>query len=307
MEHTKLLSELRILRDSRGFIAEEYLVKKQQLMRNFFEDSGINAVVVGLSGGVDSALVAALLCDFANLPESPLKKVSAVIAPIFGSGTSGQADAQDLAVLQSLAVSEKSAAFEYQVCDLTASYEAMLAAHPYREATAWAEGQMASVLRTPLFYYQAAILQQQGFRSLLCGTTNRDEGAYIGFFGKASDAMVDLQLIADLHKSEVYKLAAHLGVIQEILNSVPRGDVWDNRNDEQMIGAPYWFLELYQRLLCADTEVDFSESLHGEEKEFYQLCKNNIEALHRINLHKYQVGNPAHFLDVLDRKVPGGW
>jgi NAD+ synthetase len=307
MEHTQLLLRLRLFREQSAFLAAEYLKSKQQLMHNFFVDSGINAVVIGLSGGIDSALAAALMCNFANLPESPLKKVSAVIAPIFGSGTSGQAEAIDLAVLQSKALSAKSAAFEYQVCDLSTTYQAMLAAHPFREANAWAEGQMASVLRTPLFYYQVAILQQQGFRSLLCGTTNRDEGAYIGFFGKASDAMVDLQPIADLHKSEVYKLAAELEVIPEIMQSVPRGDVWDNRTDEQMIGAPYWFLELYQQLLCSAEEADFAESLHGEEKEFYKLCKKNIETLHGINLHKYQVGNTAHFLDVLERKVPGGW
>ncbi|WP_258957573.1 hypothetical protein [Legionella sainthelensi] len=43
---------------------------------------------------------------------------------------------------------------------------------------------------------------------------NRDEGSYVGFFGKASDAMVDIQLISDLHKSEVKKLALFLNIPQ---------------------------------------------------------------------------------------------
>ena len=54
------------------------------------------------------------------------------------------------------------------------------------------------------------------------GTTNRDEGAYLGFFGKASDGMVDLQPISDLHKSEVRALATRLGVPAEIVEAAPR-------------------------------------------------------------------------------------
>jgi NAD+ synthetase len=303
MEYTHINSKLSACRKERAFSAADYLYKKSNLLKVFFEKSGIDAVVIGLSGGIDSALAAALMTKIASEKDSPLKKVSAVIAPIFGNGTSGQEAAMERALLQCRALTKISDSFEYHVCDLSNSYHALLAAHPFREANAWAEGQMASVLRTPLFYYQAAILQQQGLRSLVCGTTNRDEGAYIGFFGKASDAMVDLQPLADLHKSEVYELAAYLGVVPEILHAVPRGDVWDNRNDEEMIGAPYWFLELYQLLLCRGEALSFEQELHGEEKAFFQHCKNNIENLHRINAHKYEVGNPAHFLDVMEREV----
>lgn len=304
MQYPNLVHKLQSLRAERAFVSVDYLQKKTTALLGFFEKTGINAVVVGLSGGVDSALVAALLTHIAALPYSPLQRVSAVIAPIFGAGTSRQAEATTRALAQCGLLLEQSARFEFQVCDLSESYNALLAAHPFREANAWTEGQMASVLRTPLFYYQAAILQQQGYRSLLAGTTNRDEGAYIGFFGKASDAMVDLQPIADLHKSEVLQVAEYLNVLPEILQATPRGDVWDDRNDEQMIGAPYWFLELYQLLLCSGEEAAFEASLSADESLFYQQCKSNIEELHRINAHKYEVGSPAHFLDVMDRKVP---
>jgi hypothetical protein len=59
------------------------------------------------------------------------------------------------------------------------------------KGTAWASGQLVSYLRTPMLYYQTALLTEQGFRSIACGTTNRDEGSYIGFFGKASDGSID--------------------------------------------------------------------------------------------------------------------
>jgi NAD+ synthetase len=299
----KLSTKLTELRKKRGFDLQDYLDKKLERLRAFFEQTGLNAAVVGLSGGVDSALVASLLLKLALEEDSPLKKISAVIAPIFGAGATGQALARDKAERQAKALAAQSPAFEYQICDLTASYEAMIAANSYTKANAWAEGQMASVLRTPLFYYQAALMQQEGWKSLVVGTTNRDEGAYIGFFGKASDAMVDLQPIADLHKSEVWQLAEALEVLPEIYQDAPRGDVWDQRTDEQMIAAPYWFLELYQRLLEEGEETEFEASLRGEELAFYQQAKANIEALHRHNAHKYQVGSPAHYLDVLPRLI----
>ncbi len=303
----QLSRKLTALRNERAFNVNEYLEAKSEKLKAFFHSTGIDAIVVGLSGGVDSALVAALMCKVANEKKSPLKKVSAIIAPIHGLGTSGQDSARERAEKQCKALVKKSKAFEYQIADLSAAYEAMLCVNNFKEQNAWAEGQMASVLRTPFFYYQAAILQQKGFRSIVCGTTNRDEGAYIGFFGKASDAMVDIQPIADLHKSELLNLAENLDVISEIINSVPKGDVWDGKTDEEMIGAPYWFLEMYQMLLCKEELSKFELSLENPDKDFFKKCKENIENLHKINAHKYQVGNPAHFIDYMERKVPGGW
>jgi NAD+ synthase (glutamine-hydrolysing) len=303
----QLSRKLTALRNERAFKVNEYLDAKSERLKAFFKSSGIDAIVIGLSGGVDSALVAELMCKIANEKKSPLKKVSAIIAPILGLGTSGQESARERAEKQCQALAKKSKAFEYQIADLSASYQAMLSVNNFKEQNAWAEGQMASVLRTPFFYYQAAILQQKGFRSIVCGTTNRDEGAYIGFFGKASDAMVDIQPIADLHKSEVIKLAENLDVIPEIVSATPRGDVWDGKTDEEMIGAPYWFLEMYQLLLCKGEVSKFELSLENPDKDFFKKCKENIERLHKINSHKYHVGNPAHFIDFMERKVPGGW
>jgi NAD+ synthase (glutamine-hydrolysing) len=154
-----------------------------------------------------------------------------------------------------------------------------------------------------MLYYSAAILQAQGQPSLVVGTTNRDEGAYIGFFGKASDAMVDLQPISDLHKSEVYALAEKLGVPKSVQEAIPSGDLYSGQLDEELIGAPYWFLELYLRLL----EEGMSLSLNPVEQCLFERYQANIERLHRQNLHKYKVGSPAIHLDVLPRRILGGW
>lgn len=313
IKSTELLDTYRKMR---AFNVERYCRDKVAAINKFFSTNKLDSVVFGISGGVDSAVVAMLFDLAAREPESPIKKTLGLIMPIVCNGTTGQLSAKERALdlCDVLMVAKKSESFTYSVCDLTHSFQAMVdAVRPYT-ANAWANGQMASVLRTPMLYYQAAILQQQGYRSLVSGTTNRDEGSYIGFFGKASDGMVDVQPIADIHKSEVYQVAEFLGVPNSIMEEKPRGDVWDNRNDEEMIGAPYWFLEL---MLLKRSSIGFvtdpvrnkmmSEWRDHDLTEDEQMWYDNIESLHRTNAHKYKVGAPAHFIDVMQRKVPGGW
>lgn len=61
----------------------------------------------------------------------------------------------------------------------------------------------------------------------MLGTGNHDEDGYLGYFCKAGDGVVDVQLISDLHKSEVFKVGAELGVPESILRSPPSADLWD--------------------------------------------------------------------------------
>lgn len=277
----------------RKFDAQNYLLTKAKRINHFFKENNLDSAVIGISGGVDSAVVLGLFLLAQEQKDSPLKTIMPLSIPIFDIGVSGQINAQNKAELQCLVWD-----IPYVSVNATGAYRAIVE-HSLKCDDAWAQGQMASIVRTPILYYHAAILQQKGYKSIVVGTTNRDEGSYIGFFGKASDAMVDLQPIADIHKSEVYKVAKLLGVIPDIMDDAPKGDVWDGRNDEQMIGAPYWFLELYLLTKEHDLEVEWD----GKEKEYVEA----IEAIHAKNAHKYQVGNPAHFIDVMQRTIVGGW
>lgn len=302
----------------RNFNAQQYLEDKVAALNNFFRTQGIDSVVMGLSGGIDSAVVLYLLHAASQVEDSPLDHIVALSLPIHkAKGVSGQQAAADKAHLAYKRLPNPNIV-TYRERDLSAAYAAIVDTcdHPLSQV-AWAEGQMASVLRTPIFYYYAAQEQTAGYRSLVVGTTNRDEGAYLGFFGKASDAMVDMQPIGDLHKSEVYKLAALLGVPTYLIEDTPRGDVWDERVDEQMIGAPYWMVELYQQMLSdgydyVETDIfgdpeRYTGMLSEESELLFKQYAGAIEALHKTNSHKYAVGNPAHFVDVLERAVPGGW
>ena len=80
---------------------------------------------------------------------------------------------------------------------------------------------------------------------MVMGTGNHDEDGYLGYFCKAGDGVVDVQLIADLHKSEVFKVGAVLGVPQSILSSPPSADLWEGQTDEDELGVTYDFVVVH--------------------------------------------------------------
>lgn len=277
------------LRKNRNF--DTYTCYKQKciLINKFFKDNNLDSAVVGISGGIDSALVLGLLCRASTHDNSPIKKIVAITLPIYSKGSTEQDDT----IYKANLLFNK---FEYNVTtmnvDLSDTCQSYVKAFGIWN-TSFSEGQLLSVVRTPALYYQAALLQDSGYRSIVVGTTNRDEGAYIGFFGKASDGMNDLQPIADLHKSEVIKLAKYIGVPEEIINATPKGNVHDGKSDVEMIGASYddieFFILLKDKLNStynnntAHIDIDLSiktfESFH------------NITSLHEKNSHKYETIN----------------
>lgn len=307
----------------RDFKVEGYLEEKLVAINDFFRAEGLDAAVIGISGGIDSAVALYLLDAASKQAESPIRRIMALSLPVYEvAGVSDQkaAGRKAWAVIEPLVeTSPPREVLTWREINLGPAYGQIVDSCEVLPVgdQAWAEGQMASVLRTPFFYYYAAILQTQGYRSLVVGTTNRDEGAYIGFFGKASDGMVDLQLIADLHKSELIQLAELLEVPEEIIEATPKGDVWDGRVDEEMIGAPYPIVELYTQLLemgmdqftTQTTPQEVSRHLEADEEAAVQLALwfRAIERIHETNAHKYRVGSPARFIDVMPRTVPGGW
>ena len=292
MRRTTILDELRA---ARAFDAREVATVKMALMTRWFREQGLDAAVVGVSGGVDSALVLALLQAVMNQHSSPLRRVVALLLPIESQGATRPSTAAALG--HEVANALGAEVWEAPLTDALASTIATLSHAAKLPFDAWSEGQCLSVMRTPALYGAAALLQTHGYRSIVCGTTNRDEGAFLGFFGKASDGMVDLQPIADLHKSEVRALARWFNVPEHIVNATPSGDVHDGRTDEQMIGASYDEIETYLRLRELGRTAHLGLAAHVVAA---------IEAQHAKNAHKYRVGSPAIPLDVMPRAVPGG-
>lgn len=307
--HPRLQATLASVRALRGFDAGRCLAAKVALLRRYFATSRLTTAVVGVSGGVDSAVVLGLLARAMRGEGSPVARVVAVLAPYrdIPQGVSNQAAASERG-----RAAARAFAVECVELDLSAVHGAAKRSIEAAVGVAggpWADGQLVSNLRTPALYQVVTLLTQAGSPAVLVGTTNRDEGSYIGYFGKASDGLVDLQAISDLHKHEVYALARLLDVPASVVDAAPTGDIWDGRDDLALIGVPFAAVELVTALRClpdderADLQADWDAAARAEFAGWHA----RVERLHRENAHKYLGSSPAAHLDVHERAVPGGW
>jgi NAD+ synthase (glutamine-hydrolysing) len=304
----ELNATLEVLRAKRGFSTGWYMETKALLINKYFETYGLHSAVVALSGGIDSTLVAGLMAKAASLDGSVIKELIGVCLPVFDDrAATGQGSAKS----RGEAVAERFG-FTPVSIDLT-DVHAMLCAKVewpmWQKGDGWARGQAVAYVRTPALYYVTSLLTEAGMPGVLCGTTNLDEGGYLGYFGKASDGMVDLQLISDIHKSEVYRVAGALGAPQEVLSVTPAGDMFDGRSDVEVFGTSYDFVELFLEMksLKIYERAEIQGAWSGATWSEYEEFSGRLERLHEFNGHKYLAASPAVHLDVIDSKIRGGW
>jgi NAD+ synthetase len=294
-------SKLLLQYQFRAFNAHTYTEAKSKLLNEYLRRTGIKGVVIGVSGGIDSAVTLGIVSSASMLSNSPIQKIVAVIAPEFVKGTTGQADSTFKAFSLIEKFAKVNAKITLQWLDLTHTHQELSQSTQLQSLqTPWVQGQLVSYLRTPALYYVASLLYEANISSIVCGTTNFDEGGYIGYFGKASDGMVDVQLISDLHKSEVYTLATSLQVIEDIIQAPPTGDLFNGQSDLEYIGVPYDYIELYLGYLCHHIAELPQDPLSISRSE-------RIEFLHKQGLHKYHGSGYAIHLNIYENNVPGGW
>jgi NAD+ synthase (glutamine-hydrolysing) len=141
--------------------------------------------------------------------------------------------------------------------------------------------------------YLAFFAIAQSIGGVTIGTTNLDEMGYVGWFGKNSDMVVDVQPISDLYKFEVVTWARLLGVPERIANRVPTGDLIDGTSDEENFGCTYDELS-YLTHLMTSTEMGGCGLTEKSLSPFMQEKFKKVIELHHTNLHKYkgQTFNP---------------
>jgi NAD+ synthase len=234
-------------------------------LRNYCETTGMNGFVVGVSGGIDSALTSTL-CAMTDKP------TLLVEMPIH------QAESHVTRAQQHMKFLEDR--FEHVNCqrvELTGTFDTLVQALPASQNEALYNLSLANSrarMRMTTLYYFAGI-----HRFLVAGTGNKVEDFGIGFFTKYGDGGVDLSPIADLTKTEVYSLAESLGVHEDILNAAPTDGLFgDDRSDEDQIGATYPELE------WAMNQNDKSTKLSKREREVLAI----YQKLNRQNQHKMQ-------------------
>ena len=104
----------------------------------------------------------------------------------------------------------------------------------------------------------------------MLGTGNLDEDGYLFFFSKAGDGVSDIQLIHDLHKSEVFLVSAALNLPEVVQKAIPSPDLMDGQTAEDEIGYSYDHVELLTELLASGELEQFKATLEGETKQEFQ-------------------------------------
>lgn len=306
--HEDIFKLVQSYRKAKNFNPENYIKTKTNLLNQYMNKFGLKSCVVAVSGGIDSALVLSLVHHASQLKDSPIKKIIAVSLPVSHSrGATGQDLATDRAkeLCLSLGIEHKTIELKepHSILESHVSHSLNI------QSSDWALGQLVAHTRTPTLYYLATLLTQEKLPAIIVGTTNRDEGLYLGYFGKASDGLVDIQLISDLHKSEVYTVSKRLNVPESILTVSPQGDMYDGRIDEEVFGASYDFVEYYLHFMSLSEELQLSivQSLSSEAQKQFNFYKNNLDNLHSYNRHKYFSASPAIHLDLDNLFIKEGW
>jgi NAD+ synthase len=232
-------------------------------LRSYNRDSGTKGFVVGVSGGIDSAVTSALCA-------ATLEPVLLLELPIHQGEAQVTRAAEHIRKLE-----EQFSHVSHIRVDLTDTYESIKKDLVEVENDDMALVNTRARLRmTTLYYYAGAKAM------LVAGTGNKVEDFGIGFFTKYGDGGVDLSPIADLTKTEVYELGKELGVIEDIMVAPPTDGLWgDDRTDEDQIGASYPELEWAMEQDAGGKSVGDFEGREAEVMKIYV-------SLNRANLHK---------------------
>ena len=237
-------------------------------LKDYAIQARVNGFVVGVSGGVDSAVVSTL-CAKTGLD------VLCLNMPIRQKADQFDRAATHIADLQSKFSNVRS-----QTVDLTPTFEQFeqtVSGSLKTKNRDLARANTRSRLRMTTLYFYGQI---NGL--LVAGTGNKVEDFGVGFFTKYGDGGVDISPIADLLKTQVYELAKELDVSQAIQIAAPTDGLWDGeRTDEQQMGATYPELEHAMMQVAAGVS---RESLSGRELEVFDI----FVKLNRATQHKIQ-------------------
>jgi len=210
---------------------KDYVELKKRIVawiKDYADSNGIKSLVVGVSGGIDSAVVSTL-CAETGLP------TYALTMPLLSKKeNTALSDGHALGL-----VNRYSNVTNVNV-DLTETYKVFnIFVDDTFTKNELANANTKSRLRMVTLYQVAGSVG-----GIVVGTGNKVEDYGIGFYTKYGDGGVDIAPIADLYKTEVRELGGYLGVRREIIDAKPTDGLWeDGRSDEDQIGATYAELE----------------------------------------------------------------
>jgi NAD+ synthase (glutamine-hydrolysing) len=297
---SELDTELKSIRTKRAFEPEQFVNSRTNEFLRYLEKFNIQTVILSVSGGVDSACVLGLL-------KKAQEKANTIPSHPFNISNGGRIIALAQPIYSTPAIQSRA----YELCeafDIELKTFCQDEIHskiferefgePMRE---FSSSMLKSYLRTPVAYSVVS-----NYSGVVIGTGNldEDEDGYLYYYCKFGDGAVDIGLIWDLHKSEVFTVSEYLGVPKSILEAKPSADLYPNQTDEDEIGVSYDMIELIYNYLTKfnnQEQEEFMQRISPEAWEFFKKQMLIVETIHKKGLHKSDL-NPKNMGSYIFKK-----
>jgi NAD+ synthase len=244
------------------FDAEKEVNNIVEFIRKYYKENNLNGVIIGISGGKDSAVVSAIFTKALGK-----ENVIGVTIPCH----SNVEDFNDAKLISDYY------GFRLINLDITSVFdtfknEVNKLGDFSKEELKNSDINIKPRLRMTTLYYLAALYSAvEGKRYLVAGTSNKSE-LFVGYFTKGGDSVSDISTIADFTVEEVIKIGEYLKVPEKVLYKTP-SDGLSSQNDEEKLGVKYSDISLYME----------------DKSKLPKDVQEKIEKLHKSNQHKFNI------------------